>query len=526
MTNLLLPLYNYVEFLERNDTCLWQVEPAFKLLEEELLKRGEFYHLKEEAQVLVKCLNDRNQFTSKKDLMITAYYLTPIGYFNIQHWYDEKLPISDDNDLLEVWKKLGEIPSSPFDEINLPQELKSPENWDVDLHLAVQIRNSSSFQDDEILEEFNSDFDDDSEPTISDDSAPLVEDTDLENEFEEMKAIAIDKWNQILSFQKEKIGEVFQMFKEIVDRKNSYSFSEIEDFSTGCQCVFNHFLNYLSFLFRVLDSSFEAISHFSSTDPNEPTDPINSTDPFTKESHIQKITELIESSITSSRLNEIIQIMENSNALFHNYIDVIQSLTLNFINIFNQENYSALKEFLNDESLININEKIEQYSNELLMLNKTICSLFQDITSISKDMANENLWPNQIAILSSCPKSIAHHVVQHLGELDPSINIEILMKQFDNWNPGKTRSPIENNLFNTFKKKPVDYWINLSVQSHWKELSTIALRIISIPPTEAACERVFSARREIMTKHISNIRDNVVEARAHLKAGLYQESKK
>ena len=59
----------------------------------------------------------------------------------------------------------------------------------------------------------------------------------------------------------------------------------------------------------------------------------------------------------------------------------------------------------------------------------------------------------------------------------------------------------------------------------WRELSQIALRIISIPPTEGACERVFSARRDIMTKHVSNIRDSVLEARAHLKAGLYQQQK-
>ena len=39
----------------------------------------------------------------------------------------------------------------------------------------------------------------------------------------------------------------------------------------------------------------------------------------------------------------------------------------------------------------------------------------------------------------------------------------------------------------------------------WKPLAEIALRIISIPPTEAACERVFSAKREIMSKHISRI---------------------
>ena len=65
----------------------------------------------------------------------------------------------------------------------------------------------------------------------------------------------------------------------------------------------------------------------------------------------------------------------------------------------------------------------------------------------------------------------------------------------------------------------------MSKSSYWSDLSQIALRIISIPPTEGACERIFSARRDIMTKHVSTIRDSVLEARAHLKAGLYQQMK-
>ncbi len=65
----------------------------------------------------------------------------------------------------------------------------------------------------------------------------------------------------------------------------------------------------------------------------------------------------------------------------------------------------------------------------------------------------------------------------------------------------------------------------MSKNKKWSDLSQIALRIISIPLTEGACERVFSARRDIMTKHVSNIRDSVLEARAHLKAGLYQQIK-
>ena len=49
-------------------------------------------------------------------------------------------------------------------------------------------------------------------------------------------------------------------------------------------------------------------------------------------------------------------------------------------------------------------------------------------------------------------------------------------------------------------------------------LERLIVQIILIAPTEAACERVFSARREIMTKHISYIWNDVVEARVYFKA--------
>ena len=75
-------------------------------------------------------------------------------------------------------------------------------------------------------------------------------------------------------------------------------------------------------------------------------------------------------------------------------------------------------------------------------------------------------------------------------------------------------------MFRMHKFEPVEYWIRMSQQPGWKNLASIVLRIIPIPPTEAACERVFSARRGIITKNFSNIRDSVVEARAHLKAGI------
>ena len=82
----------------------------------------------------------------------------------------------------------------------------------------------------------------------------------------------------------------------------------------------------------------------------------------------------------------------------------------------------------------------------------------------------------------------------------------------------------ERETFKLYKNNPVDYWIEMSKYKRWENLAQIALRIINIPPREAACERMFSARREIMTKHISNIRDKVVEVRAYLKAGLRSEN--
>ena len=72
-------------------------------------------------------------------------------------------------------------------------------------------------------------------------------------------------------------------------------------------------------------------------------------------------------------------------------------------------------------------------------------------------------------------------------------------------------SAVEREIYRMHINNPVKYIWNIGN----------ALRSISIPPTEAACERVFSSIREIMTKHISRIRNDVLEARANFK-GLYK----
>ena len=124
------------------------------------------------------------------------------------------------------------------------------------------------------------------------------------------------------------------------------------------------------------------------------------------------------------------------------------------------------------------------------------------------------------------PKVIARHVVKTLGKLNNSENQDKLLEEFDGWKPEESRSRNENATFQAEMSNPVGYWIAMSRNKGWEELAEIALRIISIPPTEAACERTFWARREIMTKHISKINDITVEARASLKAGLYKQVKK
>ena len=154
-------------------------------------------------------------------------------------------------------------------------------------------------------------------------------------------------------------------------------------------------------------------------------------------------------------------------------------------------------------------------------------TVLKDIKIIENSNLNHsnnksNIWPDTTQINSASPRIIAHYVIQNLGYLisnDPDF-MQSLDNQFKQWNPGNMNDDVvEKHIFSLYGNNPVDYWNEMLKCERWRNLAQIALRIINIPPTEAACERMFSARREIMTKHISNIRDNVVEARAYLKAG-------
>ena len=165
---------------------------------------------------------------------------------------------------------------------------------------------------------------------------------------------------------------------------------------------------------------------------------------------------------------------------------------------------------------------MERYVNGLINLQNSIQQIFRDI-KIAKD-DSDHFWPNPDILSTASPDVIAFYVVTKLGKLIYGDEHKI-PQTFQSWIPGAANDPIEKEIFNMYQDKPFDYWIHMLDTKQWKFLSQIALRIISIPPTETACERVFSARREIMTKHISNIHDTVVEARAHFKAGLYQQQK-
>ena len=142
----------------------------------------------------------------------------------------------------------------------------------------------------------------------------------------------------------------------------------------------------------------------------------------------------------------------------------------------------------------------------------------KDISNLPNNPENSKLWNNSTAYLSYDPSVVTHYVIRQLGELckEPQALIE-----FESWKPGNMNSAVESEIYRMHINNPVEYWIKISEIPSLKHLAKIALRIISIPPTEAACERVFSSRREIMTKHISRIRNDVLEARANFN-GLFK----
>ena len=584
MTNLLLPLYNYVELLEKNDTCLWQVEPAFHSLISELNDRGQFYQLQSEAELLINCLINRNQITAKKELMVAAYYLTPIGFYMIQKWHEEQISEPLYDDIPVVWERTIPDQEEPqihshaflFDEINLPQELDNPDGWDVDLHNSVEIRHSCLFPPEKYPEEEeNNDINfldlipdnesfinnnppvnnESSENEISSNNRPLVNNEnssnteDYENEYEsdielsenasdqnninsdtlqlleqqfnQNKEIADDKWNQILSIQTTNIRKIVNMLEEIT----SIECNDCEvfyDMQQTCQRTFSVFLHHISLYFEFLNQTLANLIDMSA---QEGEIQINSND-YDFQGIIGNLSNSIIKEFTSDILRGIFDLILHFASLLNDYENIITSLELQFIKEFNQQNFITLQSFIVDESIVFINQRLERYTNGLLNLKNSICSIINDIIfrNNQMDSSDKYLWQYTTSMVSSSPKIIAHFVVRNLGKM---LNFpeDQLLTTFTEWNPGKTNDPIEDEIFKMYKFQPVDYWVEMSKIDNWKNLANIALRIISIPPTEAACERVFSARRDIMTKHISNIRDSVLEARAHLKSGLYHQIK-
>ena len=596
MANLLLPIYNYVEMLEKDNTCLWQVEPAFQCLIQELVSRGTFYQLEKEAQLLAQCLENRNRVTSKRELIITAYFLTPIGYYHIQNL---KSPNSHQgatgatkspNDSSIVWAKDAErglIPSFFFDEIDLPSNIPLPSSdWDENLYHSVETRHSSSFSSDKFIQGENnlsnsdqssdSDSDLDLDPNTDSDS-----DTDLDHnldqeldagsdpnlgficDFEKAKEIANDKWLQFKSIQIENVGKVIMMLQEF-GANDTNDHTAVKDFFSIWKETLTLFFNNLSNLIHHMQHNYGLITnickgtpyiHMDSHDNTQNNDldenaqsndldenaQSNDLDENTQnndsnEITVEKILEILsylDDMIKSETLPDpifviIVKISRIIIPALQQYNNSIACFELHFIKQIRKQNIFVLNQFNKDDSLISINEQLIRYCDGLIHLKNPILDMMRDIINIAKGKLHTkgNLWEGVTSINdSSSYMVIAHYVVTELGRLLDPNQVGTLSKLFNEWVPGNSNDYLEHQVFKMYQFSPVDYWNELLKSTKWTFLSQIALRIISIPPTEAACERVFSARREIMNKHVSNIRDSVVEARAHLKAGLYHQKK-
>jgi len=60
---------------------------------------------------------------------------------------------------------------------------------------------------------------------------------------------------------------------------------------------------------------------------------------------------------------------------------------------------------------------------------------------------------------------------------------------------------------------PQDIWNVLSLKKEWKELSSIALRNLSIPSSEASAERMVSKQRFAISKYRYGIKKKLEESR-------------
>ena len=520
MVNLLLPLQNYVELLERDNTCLWQVEPALQYLIDELSTRGDIYHINKEADFLIKCIQNRNLITSKKELMITAYYLTPIGFYKLSN-------SNEYDDTLKVWKV--ESANEIFDEIDLHPMLANPDDWGTDFHHISQIRNHSYIQHDVLEEEDQSDIMNENEiqnenETQNENEISNEDQIQNENEIQDENEISFtefihnteiarDKWSQIKLIQIENLTNLVAILETISNSEFENS-AKIDDCIQFCLKIYPLFLKNLLNVFIVVDDFIKLNNNLSQTSIQGFDDIEN------LKSDIQEKVQVIESGeFVIQMINDTSQIIQYSCKQFDGFINQIPEQELSFIQPYDENNSHCLAHFIEDESFTFINERLERYTNGLKNLVPRISCLYQDITIFSSNISGPRLWPDITNILSSTdPMIIAHYVIRNLAELN---KLNDAIRLFEIWKPGQNDA-VEREIFLMHKFDPVTYWNKLSKSEKWRPLAEIALRIISIPPTEAACERIFSARREIMTKHINNIRDSVVEARAHLKSGLYQ----
>ena len=577
MTNLLLPLSNYVELLERDDTCIWQVEPAFHSVIEELEQRGIIYHLEDASRLLISCLKNRNQVTAKKELIIAAYYFTPIGYEKLQYWNNtEKIP--SDDDLSIVWKK---DVSKIFEEINLPSEIEIPNDWE-NLYEINQQRNSSPVTDDKFSEEednnslhgFNTssdsetesdndleydnetesdndldnetesdnnldnetesdkDADSNHEPMLSNDNISLnsnstqsdeteTQSQQLPQKFTQLVDAANDKWYGLHEIQASVIDDVLTMLKEIHKCQYENYEKPLGDFGSVFQTILPSFLHILRHFFQVINESLPKA--FKSLKlpiyyANEDLDEVDFSQVMIE---LDAIYQQIKSSepFEPQLLQGFNNIIDMSGSNLEIFLNWTIERKVDFLATYHAKEYKIVKKFLEDSTLININQKLNRYSSDLYSLNISLLSILKDIKRISTQENDNILWANSSIMSYSDPKIAAFYVIRNLAELLKKSQVK---KLFHEWIPGHTESPLEREIYQMNKFKPVDYWVALSKIEYWKPLADIVLRIIPIPPTEAACERVFSARREIMTKHISRIRNSVVEARSHLK-GLYNQ---
>ena len=63
-------------------------------------------------------------------------------------------------------------------------------------------------------------------------------------------------------------------------------------------------------------------------------------------------------------------------------------------------------------------------------------------------------------------------------------------------------------------KHPIKFWYNFLQNSYWKDLARVAIRIVSIIASEAGCERMFSVRRNIVSKHHTRMNNETAYYRA------------